>query len=36
MDCNIARAKIETAFDALKQQFEEHKAQFIAAPKRRK
>ena len=36
MDCNINRVKIESSFEALKRQFEEHKAQFIAAPKRKK
>lgn len=35
-DCNINRVRTETAFELLKAQFEAHKAQFIAAPKRKK
>lgn len=36
LDCNVNRVRTETAFEALKAQFEEHRAQFITAPKRRK
>ena len=35
-DCNINRVRTETALEALKEQFDAHKAQFIAAPKRKK